>query len=113
MINQGDIEEDGKTDDVFQRRLTPFVAEVDSMKNVFEASCEAITSGNWSVGDSFSCDSLHLGYLLVCGGCRSIAQDLSTERTSPKPWPAKWLDTEKEMIKSAYNWEGPAVHAVG
>jgi hypothetical protein len=29
------------------------------------------------------------------------------------PWPAKGLDTEKEMIKSTYNSEGPAAHAVG
>jgi ABC-type Fe3+/spermidine/putrescine transport system ATPase subunit len=80
VINQGCIEQDGKTDDVFQGSLTPFRAEVASMKNVFEATREAISSANCFVGDSFSCHSLHLGYLLVYGACGSIAQDLSTDR---------------------------------
>jgi hypothetical protein len=59
------MEQDGKTDEVFQGPLTPFVEEVVGMKNVFEVTCEAISSANCSVGDPFSCDSLHLGYLLV------------------------------------------------
>jgi molybdate/tungstate transport system ATP-binding protein len=37
VINQGRIEQIGKTDEVFQRPSTPFVAEFVGMKNVFEA----------------------------------------------------------------------------
>jgi hypothetical protein len=80
VINQVGIAQDGKTDYVFQGPLTHFVAEIVSLKTLFEATCEAITSDNCSVGDSFSCHSLHLGYLLVNGACGSIAQDLSTDR---------------------------------
>jgi molybdate/tungstate transport system ATP-binding protein len=38
VINQGGIEQVGKTDEVFQRPATPFVAEFVGMKNVFEAA---------------------------------------------------------------------------
>ncbi|MEJ2723858.1 MAG: ABC transporter ATP-binding protein [Deltaproteobacteria bacterium] len=37
VISQGRIEQVGKTDEVFQRPATPFVAEFVGMKNVFEA----------------------------------------------------------------------------
>ena len=38
VINQGQIEQSGKTLEVFQRPATPFVAQFVGMKNVFEAT---------------------------------------------------------------------------